>query len=155
MSDNKFSRAFDNYVCEGNTITAEIDGFTITARIERDDCIDTPAERDDGFYPSLDPKAAGWIGSDSREEYEKQLLRASAVMKAWREDEWFYCGVVLSVSVNDIVLNEHAASLWGIECNYPDSDNAYLTEVANELLDEALEDARKRIAVLTERRVVT
>ena len=28
---------------------------------------------------------------------------------------------------------------WGIEANYPDSDNAYLTDVANELLPEALD----------------
>jgi hypothetical protein len=32
------------------------------------------------------------------------------------------------------VLASHAASLWGIEANYPGADNSYLTEVANELL---------------------
>jgi len=39
-------------------------------------------------------------------------------------------------------MDDHAASLWGIEANYPDSDNAYLTEVANGLLPEALEAAK-------------
>lgn len=69
-------------------------------------------------------------------------------MQAWREDEWFYCGIVLTVSRAGIILDDHAASLWGIEANYPDSDNAYLTDVANELLPEALDAARAALATL-------
>jgi len=52
-------------------------------------------------------------------------------MAAWKNDEWYYCGVI-----------------------YPDSDNAYLTEVANELLPEALEVAKaeraRQCAILCE-----
>ena len=66
-------------------------------------------------------------------------------MEAWRKDEWFYCGIVLSVSREDVVLDSHAASLWGIEANYPDSDNSYLNTVANELLPEALDAGRAAI----------
>ncbi|WP_272991028.1 hypothetical protein [Hyphomonas adhaerens] len=40
------------------------------------------------------------------------------------------------------------ASLWGVEANYPGSDNAYLTEVANDLLPEALDTARAVLARL-------
>ncbi len=69
-------------------------------------------------------------------------------LKAWCEDRWFYVGVVLEVSRNGIVLSD-STSLWGIEANYPGKDkNAYLTEVANELLPEALEDAQKQLAAL-------
>ena len=63
-------------------------------------------------------------------------------MEAWRRDEWFYCGIVLSVALEGVTLDAHAASLWGIEANYPGSDNAYLTQVAQELLSEALDAGR-------------
>ena len=72
-------------------------------------------------------------------------------MEAWRGDEWFYCGIVLSVAFEGVTLDTHAASLWGIEANYPDSDNAYLTDVANELLPEALDAGRAVLAKLTSR----
>jgi hypothetical protein len=46
--------------------------------------------------------------------------------------------------------------LWGIEANYPDSDNSYLTEVANEMLPQAvakigelIEDLKNSISELT------
>jgi hypothetical protein len=69
-------------------------------------------------------------------------------MEAWRKDEWFYCGIVLSVSLEGVILGDHAASLWGIEANYPDSDNAYLSEVANDLLAEAIDAAKAERARL-------
>jgi len=76
------------------------------------------------------------------------------VMAAWKNDEWYYCGVILSVAIEGLTLDRFAASLWGIEVNYPDSDNAYLTEVANELLSEALETAKaeraRQCAILCE-----
>lgn len=64
-------------------------------------------------------------------------------LRAWCNDEWHWCGVVLSVSIesddgDDIELSGHAASLWGIESNGGD----YLIEVANELVDEALDVAK-------------
>jgi len=50
--------------------------------------------------------------------------------------------LVLSVWVDDICLDDHAASLWGIDCNYPGADNLYLSECADDLLGEALGAAR-------------
>ena len=47
-----------------------------------------------------------------------------------------------------IIVDSTQASLWGVEANYPGSDNAYLTEVANELLPEALDVARAVLARL-------
>lgn len=71
-------------------------------------------------------------------------------LKAWCDDEWSYVGVVISVSRNGVLLDDHAASLWGIECNYPFSDNSHLTEVANELIPEALASAKAARARMLE-----
>jgi hypothetical protein len=147
--------AFDKYACAGDTRTIEAEGFTVTARIEYDDCTDAPDERQDGFWPSKNPKDAGYVLPHN---YDEQMKRAEETLQAWRNDEWFYCGVVLTVTKDinipgrtqsEVVISKNAASLWGIECNYPGSDNSYLAEVANELLPEALDFAREAIKQLT------
>ena len=148
-----FTTRFQSYVCEGDSLTCEVTGFEIIARIVRDDCSDAPDERQDGFWPSLYKDAPGFIGAGNnfRERFARAQARAETVMEAWRGDEWFYCGIVLSVAFEGVELERHAASLWGIEANYPDSDNAYLTDVANELLPEALDAGRAVLARLTTR----
>ncbi|MGC6499862.1 MAG: hypothetical protein ACON4C_06680 [Henriciella sp.] len=145
-----FTERFQTFVCEGDTITCEVAGFEVTAWIVRDDCPDAPDERQDGFWPSLYKDAPGFIGpgNNFRERFAQAQARAEAVMEAWRGDEWFYCGIVLSVAFEGIELESHATSLWGIEANYPDSDNAYLTDAANELLPEALDAGRTILARL-------
>lgn len=146
-----FTEKFQTYVCLGDSVSVDIDDYTITARIAHDDTIDKPDkpdERDCGFWPSLDPNAAGFIGAGNgwRKRFDEQQAKAESVMAAWQNDEWFYCGIILSVTIGETELTDHAASLWGIEANYPDSEceacllcNAYLTEVANELISEALD----------------
>ena len=152
-----FTEKFDSFVCEGDSLTCEAQGFTVTARLVRDDCGDAPDQRQDGFWPSLYKDAAGFIGAGNgwRDRFDKAQSRAEAVIAAWKNDEWYYCGVILSVAIDGITLDDHAASLWGIEANYPDSDNAYLNEVANELLPEALEIAKaerkRQCAILCQR----
>lgn len=145
-----FTERFGSFVCAGDTITCEVDGFTVTARIVPDDCPEAPDQRQDGFWPSLYKDAPGFIGPGNgfRERFAKAQAEAEAVMESWRKGDWFYCGIVLSVSLEGVVLSEHAASLWGVEANYPGSDNACLTEVANDLLPEALEVARAVLARL-------
>jgi hypothetical protein len=141
-----FTIGFNSYVCEGDKIECQADGFTVTARIYRDDCRDKPDERDEGFWPSHNPEAAGWV---QPENYEAEKAKAERVMQAWLNDEWFYCGVVLTVAKHDVELvPTYAAALWGVDCNYPDSDNSYLMTVANELLPEALDLARAKLAQL-------
>ena len=139
-----FTQKFDGYVCIGDTITCTVDGYAVTARIAYDETPDAPDQRQDGFWPSLYKDDAGFIGSGNgfRDRFAKAQAKAEAVMAAWKNDEWFYCGVILSAKIDELELTNHAASLWGIEANYPDSDNAYLTEVANELLFEAIEAAK-------------
>ena len=156
-----FTETFDSYVCEDDTIAAQVDGYTVTARVVRDDTPDgetekgpgnlsqTNDQRQDGFWPSLDPQDAGFIGAGKTDaDLEATKAQAKAVMDAWEADEWFYCGIVVRVSRAGVVLDDHAASLWGIEANYPGSDNAYLTEVARELVPEALDAARLALASL-------
>ncbi len=139
-----FAEQFLPYVCLGDSISVDVGEYIITARIAHDDSPDKPDERQDGYWPSLDRKAAGFIGAGNgwRKRFEEQQAKAESVMAAWLNDEWFYCGIILSVTIDETELTDHAASLWGIEANYPDSENAYLTEVANELLPEALEAAK-------------
>jgi hypothetical protein len=153
-----FRERFDRHVCEGDSIACEIEGFRVTARIVRDDCPDAPDERQDGFWPSLNFGDPGFIGeadqgsvqwtdpppngNNFRERLAKAQAEAEAVMDAWRKDEWFYCGIVLAIECEGVELDDHAARLWGVEANYPGSDNAYLSEVADELLPEALAAGR-------------
>ena len=135
-----FRERFDRYICEGDSIACEIDGLRVTARIVRDDCPDAPDKRQDGFWPSLYINDPGFIGpgNNFRERLAKAQAEAEAVMDAWRKGEWFYCGIVLTIECEGVELDSTQASLWGIEANYPGSDNAYLSEVADELLPEAL-----------------
>ena len=139
-----FTQKFDDYVCIGDSITCTIDGYAVTARIAHDETPEAPDQRQDGFWPSLYIDDAGFIGSGNgfRDRFDAAQAKSEAVMSAWKNDEWFYCGVILSVAIDGLTLDRFAASLWGIEANYPDSNNAYLAEVANELLSEALEAAK-------------
>ena len=58
---------------------------------------------------------------------------------SWERDIWFFCGVVLSVYKAGVCLTKQAASLWGIECNFPGTSNDYLLDVIKELETEALQ----------------
>lgn len=115
MSKKHFPK-FDRYICVGDTRTIERDGFEITARIEHD-AHSTPDDAD---------------------------CYSERVKAAHRRDEWQYIGVVLSVSLRGVVLHD-STSLWGIECNLNQRANACIRDVADELLDEALDGARAKL----------
>jgi hypothetical protein len=131
-----FTQKFDSYVCHQDIITAEVEGLTMVATIEYDQ--DSHINDDDCH--NTDQTVTGC--DDAQQE---KLLEAR---KAWFHDEWFYCGIVLSIYKRGICLSTHAASLWSIEANYPNTDNSYLTEVANDLLQEAIEEGKAIIAKL-------
>ena len=57
-----FTERFSDFVCEGDCIACEQDGFRIVARIVRDDSADAPDQRQDGFWPSLYINDPGFIG---------------------------------------------------------------------------------------------
>lgn len=112
MTESTFPQ-FDAYVCAGDTITWKAEGFELTATLERDE----------------DAKPTDFDCYDE------------ADIQRWKDDKWFYGGLVVSVSLNGVELSDHAASLWGIDCNFGE-DNSYLSQVAQELQAEALTTAR-------------
>ena len=109
---------FDSYVCCGDESTIERDGYQITATVEPD-------------------------ADSSPHDYE---CYGESEINAWMADEWRYVGIVLSVSYKGVTLDDSAASLWGVECNFPGTDNSYLATVAEELLPEAMDVAVRRRA---------
>ena len=113
---------FPAYACQGDTINWTAEGFDIVARLVYD--TDSKPTDCDCYEP---------------EDVQR-----------WNRDKWFYVGVVLSVSRNGVELSDHAASLWGIDCNFSDTSNAYLSEVAQNLQGEALEVARAEVARIRE-----
>jgi hypothetical protein len=172
-----FTEKFNDYACEGDSISCEKDGFTIVARIERDDDLGPPWKECDGHGPVSDwrpknskrpgekilsedrgscrfydwqeaikiAKRDGWDAppygeGTPGERAERAVQRDFDSLKAWCDDEWWRCVVTLSLSKDDIELDEYAASLGSVEVNHPNSEdgNAYLATVANEMLDEAL-----------------
>lgn len=105
---------FDSYALPGDTIQWQAEGFDLIATL----VADTDTTPDDSECYSV------------------------TKIKQWKNDEWFFVGIVISVSKNDIVISDHASSLWGIECNYNKKANKYLSEVAKELESEALDCAK-------------
>jgi hypothetical protein len=131
----KFDGEFDSYVLYGEYLEVEIEGFTVRARIEFDE--DHHINDDDTHNPDREVTGCN----------DEQHARMMAARQAWFDNKWFYCGIVLSVSIKGIMLDNYAASLWGIEANYPiPNSNTYLTQVANELLPEAVQVGKEILA---------
>lgn len=155
-----FKKGFEKHASIGDTIQAEAEGFTIIATI-KEDSIMSPETYDEGFWPSTDPKSPGYC---LPEIYEEQMVKAKKIKEAWRNDEWFYCGLVLSVFKKfkipfypeQTIVFAHAASVWGLECNHPYGDNTVdLTQAAENLVEEALNYAKEAIRQLVQSRTKT
>ena len=134
---NTNSPSFDQFVCVGDTIEIERDGFVFTATIEHDQ----DAQIDDDDCHNVDQSVTGC--DDGQQE---RLLAARA---SWFADGWFYCCISVNASRKGIDLGA-VASLCSIEANYPGSDNAYLTEVALALVAEGMGTARAALDELRE-----
>ena len=96
----KFTESFGDgggYVCAGDTITLEVEGFTLTARIE----CDHDSNIDDDDSHNIDQEVTGCD--------DDQQATLIAAREAWDNDEWFYCGVVVAVSKAGIELDTHAS----------------------------------------------
>ena len=120
-----FKKDFDNYAVLGDFISCELpDGFVARAVIHDDA---------DTMPPDNMPAEA---------------------LAAWRNDEWFYCGVAVTVYKAGVQLTgEFDHALWGIDCNLYDQlseqeTNWYLRVVANDLLPDALAAAKDKIQEL-------
>jgi hypothetical protein len=182
--ENRFHREFGPTVCVGDSITADVGKFKVTAVIESDDDMGPPWEEHDGHGVVSD-----WVSRDklpherilaedrgmcryydvkasmkraiaeqwdappyrtgSRKQQAARAVDADFVnLKAWCAGEWFWGWMRLSVSVKGIVLDAHAAVEAGLQCNATASSAEFLTETANELLDEAIETADRILRVL-------
>lgn len=115
--------AFPGYICPGDYRRIECGPYSVTARI-----VDDLETRPD-WFDCYDPEH----------------------VRAWSRGDWYFAGVVLSVHVGEYLLDDNAASLWGIDCNFPGGDNDHFREIANDLLPVALEQADKRRAELIEK----
>lgn len=143
-----FTQHFDKFACDGDTITCTVGSFDCVATLHRDDDSTPPDERQDGFWPSLDPKDAGDIG-DTKGQLTAEKRKMSHVMNTWKNDEWWYVGVAVTVFKNGVQLtDDFSNAVWGVECNYPYGGNGYLRDVANEELGEAIGEAREVLAKL-------
>jgi hypothetical protein len=132
----KFREGFGRHVCEHDMISARNGSWAALARIE----LDCDRHIDDDDTHNTDRNVTGCSSKQHR-----KLMQAR---EAWHNDEWFYAGVVVRVAKNDILLGE--MSLWGIEANYPDSNNEYLLDAANEALQYAMEEAQVNLRKLVE-----
>lgn len=81
-------------------------------------------------------------GGCSGSQAHKNACAVVKRLRAWFNDEWHYCGVVVTATVGGLELA--SSSLWGIESNAGD----YLTEASNELLQECMTEAKARAAEL-------
>jgi hypothetical protein len=116
---------FHSFACSGDSVSwtpkkNNPHGLTITARLEHD--TDTKPS-DNGCY-------------------------SVQKVKDWENDKWSFVGVVLSVHKDGVTLDDHAASLWGIECNYNARSNLYFARVCKELESEALAVGNEVLAKL-------
>jgi hypothetical protein len=136
MSDS-FNEKFNSYVCVDDSINAELNGIEYTATIHFDD----HSHINDDDYHNTDQNVTG-----CDDEQQKKLL---AARQEWFDGHWFYCGIIVSASKGGIDLGVHE-SLWGIEADYMDSDNSHLNQIANELLEQAIEQVPDKLADILE-----
>lgn len=180
-----FAKGFDPYVCVGEVITCEVDGFTVTARIHADDDSTPPWDREDGhgpvsgwtsreatkgervlnqdrgqfrYYDFDQAKRTalkeGWGGEGVKGNPNQRAVLAAELdfefIRTWCKDDWSYVGVAVTVSRCDVELtDEYDHAVWGTEMNCPGFDSAHLTELANEIMPEALVAARSKLLELT------
>ena len=120
-----FTEKFDSFVCMGEHVGSALG-----------DSINTS-------HNGIDYTAS--IIYDSHSHIDDWECYSQEWIDSWKRNEWHFCGVVISASKNGVFINDHLASLWGVECNLPLGGNSYLLDVANELLPEAIEIAEEEI----------
>lgn len=135
------------------------DGYYVRVRIERDKGQESPEKHSDGFWPSLDPESAGYIGKKSKKTLANHMNHARRVMATWYAGEWCYVGVVVTVwktwtpTGEPMQLSEeYDNAVWSCDCNYPSMKqgrtnigrNYYLASIANDLAREALAKVREQ-----------
>ena len=147
MFTDKFPGSDARKVRAGATIECKVDGITYTATIHRDDMHSAPDKEEDGFWPSRDPNACGYVGENPARPYEAQLDDCKEVMRRYKAGKMIYCGVVVTAAKGGVPLtDEFGHALWRVDVNWPFGNNTYLLIVANGLLAGAKDTAREVLA---------
>lgn len=94
-----------------------------------DEFADAPDQNSDGFWPSRDPDAAGYVSPD---RFDAEQAKAEARMSGWKRGDWQYIGVqaraTIMVPIGSNSFSTHtltSGGLWGIESDCGD----YIAEV--------------------------
>lgn len=80
----------------------------------------------------------------ARQYAARAAMREYEALRAWCDDEWYWCGIVVTVTHTETDTELASESLWGNDANHPNGDNSYLTECATDLAESALVEARNR-----------
>lgn len=86
-------------------------------------------------------KAVSVWGVASGKKAAEQVDKDYHYLRAWCNDEWHYCGIVVTVLGDDCADTDISASLWGIES---DADN-YHADVVAELIADCEKQSARRI----------
>lgn len=116
--------------------------ITFERRLKEDnDSMQSP-EDDEGFYPSLDKDAPGWIGDNPSEPFDVQMAKALKRVEDFKRGAWGYIGVVARAIIRVPVGGKSIAfyhldspGLWGVES---DAGEEYLNEVYHEQVAELI-----------------
>lgn len=121
---------------------------------EYDESADRPDQMQDGFWPSLDPLAAGFIGDDPTDvdgtkqasRFLEQQKAAEFRMAAFDAGDWNYMGVraraIIHIPLGGQsfrVLRIESAGLWGIESDCGDD---YVSSIFDEQRDSLLAELK-------------
>jgi hypothetical protein len=75
-------------------------------------------------------------------------------IELWEQGEWSYMGLVIAVYRHGVMLDPYAASVWGVDCNFPVPINStystseHLSELFDEMEEEALQRGRDILKIL-------
>lgn len=102
----------------GDTITCQVGGFFVEAELLFDEAT------------TSDDAARAYLPEPAR--------------RRWENEDWWYGGINIRVSNDGCLYTEdYVHSLWGLEVNLNREGNQHLRTVANDLIWDALDDAKE------------
>lgn len=117
-------------------------------RTVTDESIDSPEERDEGFWPSTSLNSPGYVDP---ENYLEELRKARERMDHFNAGDWEYVGVIavahLLIPIGGgsfRIMTLESAGLWGIESDCED----YIAEVFEDEKSNLLGELRSLGAAL-------
>lgn len=115
-----FIEHFKFPACAGDTITCQVGGFFVEAELLFD-----AATTPDEFPADLE-------------------VISEAKRQRWEQEAWWYGGINIRIANEDgLYIEDYIHSLWALEVNLNRTGNRYLRTVANDLLWDALDDAKE------------